>query len=123
MKVKYIHFRHQYPDTIKDGVLTVGGFKPHGGMTIAYYEEDGHVSGFAVARCHSKDRYQKSLGRIIATGRLHSYEYYTQVNMAEQDFFKKAQALWNEIKNTPLEKAGDPLKPLPLLVGEHHECE
>lgn len=97
MKVKFIHFRHHEPDVIQDGTIILGEYKPFGGMTIAYYEANGEVSGFAIARCHTNDRYVKSQGRIIATGRLHSSTYFTQVKMAVADFHKEADALWREL--------------------------
>lgn len=74
-KVKFIHCRNLNKD------LTT---KPMGGMTIAYVLNDKFkVVGYATARCHTHDHYVKKLGRVKASGRLNSGEFY--VNCPEKD--------------------------------------
>ena len=84
MPTKFIHCRQ---------INQEGKITPNGGMTIAYtLNNEFKVVGFAVAKCHMKDHYNKKVGRMKAKGRLKSPNYYIEVNppMAEQEFIEGA---------------------------------
>ena len=100
MKIKYLHFRHTQPDTIQDGKYKVGEVMPTGGMCVAYQLDDKYqVLGFAISRCHKHDNYVKQQGRVKATGRLASENYFVQVALPEQEFIVKMDNLWQQTKN------------------------
>lgn len=101
MRTKLIHLRHQQPDTILNGSVKVGGISPLGGITVAYLEEDGIVYGFAAAKCHKKDNYNKQQGRVKAEGRLKSPHYFMELRMRETDFFVRMNEFWKEEQNNP----------------------
>lgn len=64
-KIKYIHLRGHYlsEDTAFPDA--------HGGITIAYCLDEGVVN-YAIAKCYYKDRFQKKIGRAVASARLNS---------------------------------------------------
>ncbi len=77
--IKYVHCRNK----AKDGSVT-----PHGGLTIAYVLNDAFkVVGFASAKCHTKDNYNKHVGRMKAAGRLLSATYYVDVPETDEKTF------------------------------------
>jgi len=79
MPTKYIHCRNFK----KDGTMI-----PQGGMTVAYTLDDKFkVVGMAVAKCHSKDMYNKQVGRMKASGRLLSDKYYQDVPESDEMVF------------------------------------
>ena len=86
---KYIHVRK----IDNNGVIL-----PNGGLTIAYVLNDQFkVVGYAAARCHSKDHYNKQIGRAKASGRLRSGQYFQHVNeMNEKEFIEKTIKGYNK---------------------------
>lgn len=91
--VKFVHCRN---------VDKEGKIMAHGGMTIAYLlDADFKVVGYAGAKCHEKDNYNKHIGRAKAAGRLRSSKYYEQVPeaMCEVDFIKKTKEGFNQVFN------------------------
>lgn len=82
--IKYIHCRNHNND---------GSINPNGGLTIAYViNSDFKVVGFAAAKCHNKDNYNKQIGRMKASGRLLSAQFYTEMpEIDEQTFINDAQ--------------------------------
>ena len=102
MSTKFIHLRHQTKDTIRDGAVILNEINPCGGMTIAYQVNDGgSVIGFAPAKCHSKDNYNKQQGRAKATGRLKSEKYFVPINIDEKEFHKLMQEYWKKERKLP----------------------
>jgi hypothetical protein len=47
-----------------------GGPATHGGFTVAYQEVKPGLIEYSIARCSTRDNFNKKLGRDIATGRL-----------------------------------------------------
>lgn len=89
MKTKYLHLRAIDPNA---PVVTV---LPKGGMTVAYVVDDNKmVSGFAMAKCHYNDTYNKYYGRVKSTGRLKSPSYFTETHMEEQKFIAEMHKFW-----------------------------
>lgn len=82
--IKFIHCRNINQD---------GTINPNGGLTIAYnINKDFKVVGWAGAKCHTKDNYNKQIGRRKSAGRLLSDKYYNPVNETnESDFIQKTQ--------------------------------
>ena len=74
MKVKFLHLRPIQQYTTRNGTIRAPATR--GGVCIAYEvkkEADGyHVFGVAACKCHSKDNYNKQVGRIKSSGRLKS---------------------------------------------------
>jgi hypothetical protein len=59
-----------------------------GGMTIAYaVNQDNKVLGYAGAKCHSNDNYNKKIGRAKATGRMKSATYYQECPELDEKTF------------------------------------
>lgn len=86
MKTKFYHIRYVDPET--------GRIDPRGGVTYAYLiDTDKIVRGYAVARCHEKDNYNKHIGRAKAEGRMKSKHYFHEVLMTEDNFIKAAENL------------------------------
>ena len=57
----------------KNGVVS-----NRGGATVAgIIDENGKLINFAVAYCHNKDNFNRAVGKIKATGRLHSDCYFS----------------------------------------------
>lgn len=83
-RIKFIHCRN----VAKDGKII-----PQGGLTVAYVlNEQFKVVGWAAAKCHIKDLYNKCLGRVKTTGRLLSDTYYQECpEMDEQQFIKQTK--------------------------------
>jgi len=78
-QIKYIHCRNLNKD---------GSIKPHGGLTIAYGLNDKFkVIGYAAAKCHEKDLYNKHLGRVKSAGRLLSAEFFQEVHEMDESAF------------------------------------
>lgn len=91
MKTKYLHLRAIDPNA---PVITT---LPKGGMTVAYIIDDNKmVLGFAMAKCHKNDTYNKYLGRVKSTGRLKSSAYFTETHTEEQEFIQKMHDFWKE---------------------------
>ena len=93
--VKFVHCRNVTDD---------GKVAAHGGMTIAYYVDSAFkVVGYAAAKCHSNDNYNKHIGRAKAAGRLLSSSYYEQVPepMDEVEFIKRTKEGFTKFFNTP----------------------
>ena len=91
MKTKYLHLRALDPVAATITVL------PKGGMTVAYVVDDNKmVSGFAMAKCHSNDTYNKYFGRVKSTGRLKSPSYFTETHMEEQQFIQRMHDFWKD---------------------------
>ena len=91
MKTKYLHLRKIDPVAPTITVL------PNGGMTVAYIVDDNKmVSGFAMAKCHSNDTYNKYYGRVKSTGRLKSQKYFVEANIEEQKFIQQMHDFWKE---------------------------
>lgn len=80
--VKFIHNRK----VSKDGHVL-----PNGGLTIAYVLDNKFkVIGYAPARCHDKDHYNKNIGRAKASGRLRSAKYFQECAPTdEKEFIQK----------------------------------
>ena len=87
--VKYIHNRKLN----QDGTIT-----PNGGLTIAYVLGEGFkVVGWAAARCHDKDHYNKKIGRAKASGRLLSNNWFQECEPTpEKEFIQKAAEGYKE---------------------------
>lgn len=67
-RIKYVHCRNIDND---------GKILGKGGLTAAYIlDKDNKVVGYACAKCHENDNYNKYLGRAKATGRLRSGMFY-----------------------------------------------
>jgi hypothetical protein len=97
MKIKYLHFRYTTPDVIKEGTYQPGRVLSTGGMCVAYQLDDNYqVLGFAIARCHKHDNYNKEQGRVKATGRLLSPTYFVQTQLDEQEFMARMHSLWDD---------------------------
>lgn len=64
----FIHIRPHDVDT-----------NPKGGVTVAIEGDEDKGYAFAVAQCHSKDNYNKRVGRAKAAGRLLSQDYRTDL--------------------------------------------
>lgn len=81
--IKYIHNRKHNSD---------GTIAPNGGLTIAYVlDKNFQVCGWAAARCHDKDHYNKHIGRAKATGRLQSGRWFQECEpMDEKEFIEKS---------------------------------
>lgn len=95
MRVKFLHVRRPNVLQTAMGSLEVSGISPNGGKTIAYVvDEDHNVHGYAYARCHERDNYNKRQGRVKAEGRLRSPRYYTELSPAisEEQFIEMAMA-------------------------------
>lgn len=77
--IKFLHIR---PMSETGSPLTKGG------KTIAYVldEQQDRVYGYAEAKCHEKDNFNKHQGRAKAAGRLRSPRYYKEVNLSEKQF-------------------------------------
>lgn len=82
--IKFIHCRN-----VNDN----GSVTPHGGLTIAYVlDKKFQVIGWAAAKCHVKDLYNKHVGRAKAAGRLLSSKYYQIVKETdEKEFIQKSK--------------------------------
>lgn len=82
--IKFVHCRN----INKDGTIN-----PNGGLTIAYnINSEFKVVGWAAAKCHTNDNYNKKLGRMKASGRLLSNKYYnTCEEMEETKFIQQTQ--------------------------------
>ena len=93
--VKFIHCRYKNAD---------GSVMPTGGLTIAYnLNNEYKVVGWAAAKCHIKDHYNKHVGRAKAEGRLLSAKYFELCNeMDESEFITKTQLGFN--KEFPIEQ-------------------
>lgn len=79
--IKFIHCRNLH---------TNGTIKPTGGLTIAYnLNSDFKVVGYAAAKCHEKDLYNKQIGRMKSAGRLLSEKYYQDVPEVDETTFIK----------------------------------
>lgn len=77
--IKFIHCR----SVNKDGTI-----KPTGGLTIAYnLNNEFKVVGYAAAKCHEKDLYNKQIGRMKSAGRLLSEKYYQDVPEVDESTF------------------------------------
>ena len=90
MKTKFLHLRRKINNTIQST----------GGMTIAYIiDDDYHVIGFAPARCHINDTYNKKQGRVKAEGRLKSDKYFVQVKkQKEQEFIQECHDMYAKLE-------------------------
>ena len=82
--IKFIHCR----SVNKDGTI-----KPQGGLTIAYnLNANFKVGGWAAAKCHEKDLYNKQVGRMKSSGRLLSETYYhDEPETDESTFIQQAK--------------------------------
>lgn len=80
--IRFIHLRNNNID---------GSISPNGGMTIAYTRnEKGLVVGWASAKCHIRDNFNKVKGRMKAAGRLLSAHYYNDCpELNEKTFIEK----------------------------------
>ena len=79
--IKFIHCRN----TDKNGTI-----HPTGGLTIAYnLNSDFKVVGWAAAKCHEKDLYNKQVGRMKSSGRLLSERYYQEAPEIDETTFIK----------------------------------
>lgn len=89
MKTKYLHLRRKIDDRIQST----------GGMTIAYIiDDDFKVIGFAPARCHKNDTYNKQQGRVKAEGRLKSDNYFVQVHLQDEaQFIQECHTMYTKI--------------------------
>ena len=92
-KIKYIHLRRYFPATIngETGELKDATLNSKGGKTIAFVVDDDYqVLGYASASCHANDVYNKKVGRVKATGRLKSQNYFKgcKANVSEQEFVR-----------------------------------
>lgn len=67
--VKFMHLRHTDGKQHEDGRLHPVN---HGGMTVAYTEEEDGRIVYAVAFCGKKDNFNYKTGRVKAAGRLKS---------------------------------------------------
>ena len=87
--IKFIHCRNKE----KNGTI-----QPTGGLTIAYnVNSDYKVVGWAAAKCHTKDLYNKHVGRMKASGRLLSVKYYQEApEIDEATFIKQTQDGYQE---------------------------
>ena len=92
MKTKFLHIRNQS----KEGTTL-----SHGGLTIAYLLDDKYnVIGFAPARCHINDNYNKKVGRIKSEGRLKSDKFFVQVHEEpENTFLSRCQEMFKFISD------------------------
>lgn len=81
--VKYIHNRKIQAD---------GTVAPNGGLTVAYVLDGNFkVVGWAAARCHEKDHYNKKIGRAKASGRLLSNSWFQECDpMNEKEFIQRS---------------------------------
>lgn len=86
-KVKYIHLRNY------DFINQI----PHnmGGATLAFLEEDGLVSRFAVSYCSEKDNFSRQTGRIISRERLNfSKDIPVSDRVDTKEFIEQVEAEW-----------------------------
>jgi hypothetical protein len=75
-KVFFIHFRNV------DGQSRISNF---GGSTVAFREVADGVE-YAVARCNSRDNFNKGFGRAKAQGRLNSDRFRQKFSGSVQQF-------------------------------------
>lgn len=76
--IKFIHCR-----VVRDGKI-----QPKGGLTIAYVLNDTFkVVGYAAAKCHERDHYNKRVARAKSAGRLLSADYYTECPEIDEPIF------------------------------------
>lgn len=83
--VKFVHLRF----ASADGQILAGG-----GTTVAYRRTDAGIE-YGVSKCHPRDNYVKSLGRIKANGRLTSKSHKTFVG-DEREFQASLEAQMGE---------------------------
>lgn len=77
--IKFAHLRIKDKD---------GHIQPHGGITYAYeLNDDNRIIGYAHAKCHEKDTFNKQQGRVKAQGRLKSKRYFEACDVSKEDFF------------------------------------
>ena len=77
--IKFIHCRSKHAN---------GTIKPTGGLTIAYnLNAQFKVVGYAAAKCHEKDLYNKQIGRMKSSGRLLSEKYYQDTPEVDEATF------------------------------------
>ena len=95
MKINQISFAHKRYVDEKTG--TPSG---RGGLTVAYEQTDTDAIVYAYAKCHERDNFNKSQGRVKAAGRLCSpkHRYFFQGTREE---FK------NFFYNTPINSVGN----------------
>lgn len=98
--VKFVHLRFADP---------TGNVLAGGGTTIAYRKVDGGIE-YGMAKCHPRDNYVKTLGRIKANGRLTSAKLRRHVALeTEGDFLTQLEGLmagWNEAERFQLQYNG-----------------
>ncbi len=76
-QIHYIHRRKSSP--------LFAGPATHGGMTVAYQEVKPGLIEYSIARCSTRDNFNKKLGRDIATGRM-ACKPSTAVNLSMKEF-------------------------------------
>jgi hypothetical protein len=77
-QIHYIHRRKSSP--------LLAGPATHGGMTVAYQEVKPGLIEYSLARCSTRDNFNKKLGREIATGRLASGKVETWADSTLKEF-------------------------------------
>lgn len=78
-KIQFIHrrnFDHMW----------YAGPSTHGGATVAYQEVKPGLIEYSVARCSTRDNFNKKLGRDIATGRLAVGKVETVTGVSVEEF-------------------------------------
>jgi len=79
MSIRFAHIRIIAPD---------GHIDSKGGLTIAY-EQQGNTINYAIARCHERDNFVKSQGRVKAAGRLLSDKHRQSTTLDITSFKEK----------------------------------
>lgn len=89
-KTHFLHFRYVIAHP-KTGEAIVSS---RGGATVAYNVDDaGKVYSFAMAKCHTKDNFRKSVGRAKAGGRLQSARQSHHVDCDHAEFVSLMKGL------------------------------
>jgi hypothetical protein len=60
-----------------------------GGLTVAYQEVKPGLIEYSIARCSTRDNFNKKMGRDIATGRLAVGKSASEVGMTLEEFREK----------------------------------
>ena len=67
-------------------VYNHGSIGSGGGATIAYREVDDGTTEFSVAYCSPRDNFNRSTGRLVASGKLNSRLHRCKVELTLSDF-------------------------------------